>query len=159
MHGAIIMYTKRQVDHPPIRLLSMDKRELRDSFSYAVDKLMGELTERLHTVIDDLLLKLYDCFTERERQEINTNRINIKKVEDFFRIVKTKDVNSYEKCLTAMEDLNCHDLASNLREEWKSVPQRSVAHGMSLASRKLVYLLGYLVLARTQSKLATESCM
>ena len=53
------------------------------SFACAVDEMMGVLTETLHTVIDDLILKLYDCFTESERQEINACKTNIKRVEEF----------------------------------------------------------------------------
>ena len=119
----------------------MDEKKLRESFSYAVNKMMGELSERLHTVIDDLLVKLYNCFTERERQEINASKTNIKKVEEFFMALKTKDVDAYERCLIAMEDLNHHDLASTLKAEWKCAPQQSTEHpdGASLNSKVVVY--------------------
>lgn len=104
------------------------ERGLRESFSHAVDKMMEDLTTRLHTVIDDLTFKLYNCFTEGERQDINASRTNIKRVEEFFIRIKTKDVDAYEKCLTAMEALNHHDLASNLREEWKYASKRLIVH-------------------------------
>ena len=96
----------------------------RNSFQYAVDTMMETLTGRLHTVVDDLILKLYDCFTEAERQKINSCRTNIKKVEELFTKLKTKNVSAYNKCLQAMEDLNHGDLVSTLKEEWekKSLP-------------------------------------
>ena len=94
----------------------MSEREL---FSLAVDEMMETLTERLHTVIDDLILKVYACFTEGERQNIHASRTNIKKVEEFFKTLKTKGVEEYKKCLTAMEELKHPDVAKMLRAKWK----------------------------------------
>ena len=93
----------------------------RSSFKCAVDKMMETLTGRLHTVVDDLILKLYDCFTEAERQKINSCRTNIKKTEELFTTLKTKSVTAYDKCLLAMEDLNHGDLVSTLKEEWEKM--------------------------------------
>lgn len=104
----------------------VDTRDLRitmnerQSFSVAVDEMMGTLTETLHTVIDGIILKTYNCFTEGERQEINASKTNIKKVEEFFRTLKTKGVDAYERCLTAMNDLHHPDLARTLREKWRN---------------------------------------
>ena len=82
----------------------------RESFSLAVDQMMETLTGRLHTVIDSLIVKLYAFFTEGERQEINASKTNIKKVEEFFRALKTKQVDVYEKCLTAINELQHPDV-------------------------------------------------
>ena len=93
----------------------------RQSFSSAVDEMMGTLTETLHTVIDDLLMKTYNCFTEGERQQINhPSKTNMKKVEEFFRTLKTKGVDAYERCLTAMNDLHHPNLAATLKEKWRN---------------------------------------
>lgn len=92
---------------------------------------MGHLTERLHSVIDDLMLNLSEYFTERERQSINASRTNIEKVKEFFISIKTKSVDAYEKCLTTMENLKgYHDLAETLRKEWKIASQQSTVHAM-----------------------------
>ena len=97
--------------------LRMNERE---SFKLAVDEMMGTLTGSLHTVIDELILKLYACFTEGERQQIqHPNRTKIQMVEEFFKTLKTKGVEVYKKCLTAMEELKHPDLARMLREKWK----------------------------------------
>ena len=106
---------------------------VRSSFHYAVERMMDRLTESLHTVVDGLIMKLYDCFTEAERQEINASRTNIQKVEKLFTTLKTKDVSVYERCLRAMQDLQHAEIASALKEEWKKQP--SVP---SLLSRKLL---------------------
>jgi len=65
--------------------------------------------------VDDLVLKLHNCLTESERQQINSSHTNVIKEEQFFSALKIKDINAYEKWLIAMEDL-CH---STLKEKWK----------------------------------------
>ena len=114
----------------------------RNSFQYAVDTMMETLTGRLHTVVDDLILKLYDCFTEAERQKINSCRTNIKKVEELFTKLKTKNVSAYNKCLQAMEDLNHGDLVSTLKEEWekKSLPTERQSVLPTIASKYSLHL-------------------
>ena len=91
------------------------------SFACAVDEMMGVLTETLHTVIDDLILKLYDCFTESERQEINACKTNIKRVEEFFSTLKTKNVAVHERCLIAIKDSQHPEIARILREKWTNL--------------------------------------
>ena len=96
----------------------------RESFAYAVDEMMDVLANTLHTVIDGLTIKLYNCFNEGERQEINASRTNITKVKEFFTSLKTKEVDAYERCLTAMNELKHPALAKALREKWYSAPRR-----------------------------------
>ena len=97
------------------------------AFRYAIDKMMETLTDRLNTVVDGLIRKLYDCFTEAERQKIKSSRTNIEKVEELFTTLKTKDVGVYERCLRALQELNHAQLASELENEWKiSARQPSV---------------------------------
>lgn len=111
----------------------MDEKK---SFSCAVNEMMETLTETLHTVIDELILKTYNCFTEGERQEINASITKIKQVEKFFTTIKTKDVEAFEKCLIAIENLKHPDLARRLREKWRSlIGSQSTAHVSSVTSK------------------------
>ena len=91
----------------------------RESFSIAVDDTMGSLTNRLHTVLDELLLKLYSCFTDGERQEIQVGgNTGIRKVEKFFVTLKTKDVSAYKRCLIALKELKHTELSEELEKKW-----------------------------------------
>ena len=111
----------------------------RESFKLAVDEMMGTLTERLHTVIDELILRLYAYFTEGERQEIqHPSKTKIKMVEEFFKTLKTKGVEVYEKCLTAMVELKHPDLARMLREKWKCAVDSGAGPTVHVA-RKVAY--------------------
>lgn len=92
-------------------------------FPRAVDELMEELTNSLHTVVNDLLLKLYDKFTEAERQDIDASRTNINKVKKLFIILKTKSIDAHQKCLKALEELGHHDIADKLRQKMKNLPR------------------------------------
>ena len=106
------------------------------SFALAVDGMMDSLTEKLHTVIDELIIKLYDCFTLSERQEIDACNTNIKKVEKFFSTMKTKNVTVYGRCLNAIEDLKHPEIAQNLREKWENAQKRdSVVAKVSSVSK------------------------
>ena len=108
----------------------------RNSFAYAVDEMMERLTATLHTVIDDLIIKLYDCFIESERQEIKACNTNFKKVEEFFSTIKTKDSTVYERCLDAIKNLKHPDTARILREKWGNAQNRNslVAKAPSVTS-------------------------
>ena len=89
-------------------------------FGNAVDEMMDGLVHSLHTVIDDLKLKLYDELTEYERQNIDGSRTNMDKVTTFFTILKTKSVDTHQKCLRALEELKHKDVADKLRERMES---------------------------------------
>ena len=115
----------------------MDERK---PFCDAVDEMMDELTERLHTVIHGLITKLQSHFTEGELQEIDANETNIKKVKRFFTALKTKNVDTYEKCLVAIKDLKHPDVAECLTEKWKTNQLQSAVRS---PSKKGVYILIY----------------
>ena len=89
-------------------------------FCDAVDELMGYLTHTLHTVVNDLKLKLYSEFTEQERQNIDGSGVDMKKVTTLFTILKTKSVGVHQKCLKALEELKHEEAADKLRERIKS---------------------------------------
>ena len=93
-------------------------------FCFAVDKLMYDLTNTLHTVVEGLKLKLYGEFTEVERQRIDCSEMNLSKVTIFFEILKTKSVDTHQKCLEALEELKHKEIADKLREKMKT-PQLS----------------------------------
>lgn len=87
------------------------------AFCDAVDGMMGELVHSLHTVVDDLKLKLYGELTECERQNIDVSGANTKKVTTIFTILKTKSIHVHQLCLTALEELKHNDVADKLRDE------------------------------------------
>ena len=89
----------------------------RKMFGRVVDELMDELANTLHTVVDDLVLKLYSEFTEQERQKIHGRGTNMEKVTTMFTTLKTKSVDAHQKCLKALEDLKHHDVVDKLREK------------------------------------------
>ena len=93
------------------------------SFQHAVDSMMEDLVTRLHTVIDDLKKKLYNCFTDSERQKIDASTTNNKKVMELFEIVKTKQTDVHKRCLGAMESLGYGDLVSELTKTAKKWEQ------------------------------------
>ena len=88
-------------------------------FCDAVDEMMNDLAHSLHTVVDGLKLKLFDEFTEHERQKIDVSGTDIKKVTIFFTILKTKSADAHQKCLKALEELKHKDVADKLREKMK----------------------------------------
>ena len=90
------------------------------AFLRAVDELMEYLTSRLHTVVNDLKLKLYGEFTEQERQNIDNSGTDIDKVIALFTSMKTKSVNAHHKCVKALEELGHKDVADKLREKIKN---------------------------------------
>lgn len=92
--------------------------ERRESFRVAVDGLMEELTNSLHTVVDDLQTKLHSHFTEGERQNIDSARTNISKVKALITAVKTKSIETYERFLAALDECNHTDVATKLRNKW-----------------------------------------
>ena len=92
----------------------------RKMFGRAVDELMDELTNTLHTVVRDLMLKLHSEFTELERQKIDGRETDMERVTTLFTTLKTKPVDTYQKCLKALEELKHHDVADKLRDKMKS---------------------------------------
>ena len=90
-------------------------------FCDAVDELMDDIARTLHTVVDDMTLKLYGEFTERERQKIDGSGTDINKVTTFFTILKTKSADAHQKCLKVLEELKHKEVADKLREKMKSL--------------------------------------
>ena len=109
----------------------------REAFCTAVDTMMEQLASRLHSVVGDLLLKLYNCFEENERQEINVAPTHIEKVEKLLTAVKTKSVDIYERFLTALVDCKHEDLAEKLRNKWSNPVAAPSAGSPSFAIGKL----------------------
>ena len=106
------------------------------SFGYVVDEMMGVLTETLHTVIDDLIIQMYDCFTEFERQELSAAcKTNIVRVKEFFSTLKTKNVTVYERCLIAIKDLQHPKTARILREKWTNAQTRRPVVSTAIRSK------------------------
>jgi len=95
------------------------------SFQHAVNGMMEDLVISLHTVIDDLRIKLYDCFTDSERQKIDAYRTNNEKVTEFFKVLNTKQNDVHKRCLDAIESLGYGDLASKLTKKWKQSTKSS----------------------------------
>ena len=94
--------------------------EDRAKFCYAVDNSMYDLTNTLHTVVEELKLKLFGEFTEGERQEIDCSGTNLRKVTILFETLKTKSVDTHQKCLEALEELKHKEIADKLREKMKT---------------------------------------
>lgn len=103
-----------------INKMAADKCSSEEAFCRAVDGLMDHLTHTLHTVVDDLKLKLYGEFTEQERQNIDSSGTDFKKVEALFTSLKTKSVNVHQKCLKALEELKHKDVAKKLNEKMEN---------------------------------------
>ena len=77
---------------------------------------MEDLTSSLHTVVNDLKLKLYSEFMEQERQNIDNSGTDYNKVIALFTCLKTKSVNAHHKCVKALEELGHEDVTDKLRE-------------------------------------------
>ena len=90
------------------------------NFVRAVDRTMGELANTLHTVVSDLKLKLYDVFSEGERQNIDASKTNMDKVTTLFTCLKTKPTDAQQNCLKALEELKHTEIANKLRERMKN---------------------------------------
>ena len=71
------------------------------AFKFAVDDMMEDLTQHLDGVVDDLVIILYDCFTEFERQKIDTCTTSITKVKELLVVLKQTDV--HERFLDVLE--------------------------------------------------------
>ena len=69
----------------------------RAKFSHAVDELMYDLVNTLHTVVGELKLKLYGELSGQERQHIDGRETNMDKVTNLFEILKTKSANAQQK--------------------------------------------------------------
>ena len=104
------------------------------SFRFAIDGLMQELVDRLHTVIVDLTIILYDCFTLSERQEIDAKPTNVNKVMQFFEVLKTKRTDTHNRFLDAIRSLNYGDLASKITAKEMEFQEGAGPH---IASSKL----------------------
>ena len=91
-------------------------------FQTAVDNMMEDLVTSLYAVIDDLVIKLRDCFTDLEFQEIDANKMNNNKTKDFLKILKTKSRGTHMRLLDAMESFGCIEIACKLREICERAP-------------------------------------
>ena len=100
-----------------------------DQFQNAVDSMMEDLVKSLHTVIDDLMIRLYDCFTELQRQEIDANGVKIKRVKEFLKVLKTKGKGAHIRFLDAVESFGYVDLAYKLREKCERAPGNLLTAG------------------------------
>ena len=98
----------------------MDEEE-REKFCHAVDELMYDLANTLHTVVGELKLKLYGEFTGQERQRIDGSGTDMEKVTNLVEILKTKSANTHQKCLKALEELKHEEIADKLREKMKKI--------------------------------------
>ena len=115
------------------KVLKMEDKKL---FSRAVNELMDELVHTLHTVVDDLKLKLYNEFTPYEHQSIDCCRTNIDKVKTLFESLKTKSAEVHKKCLKALEELKHNEIAKKLSETMTSVLPKTVNDTSSTAGIK-----------------------
>lgn len=116
-------------------------------FGHAVDQLMEDLTSSLHTVVNDVKIRLYDEFTEHERQVIDNSGTDIDKVISLFTSLKTKSVDAHHKCVNALEELGHHDVAEKLREKIKSFCSAKAVAG-SVAGKQNTKRLKYLIKRR-----------
>ena len=90
------------------------------AFKFVVDDMMEDLTQRLDDVVDDLMIKLFDCFTEFERQKINTCSTSITKVKELLEILQTKQTDVHERFIDVLEkEFEYVELASELKQKWK----------------------------------------
>lgn len=99
------------------------------SFKCAVDNMKHELADRLHTVIDDLKIKLQECFAISEREKIDAEKTNTAKVRKFFKVLKTKSSDIHERCLKAIEEFGgFDDLVKRLRTEMYDAISHKTEH-------------------------------